>query len=376
MTDVGGRDRQVGASGSRRRALQLAVRARVVLAAALGLGMPSILPAQDSTSAPSTEAAPAPRRVRESPWLPRLTLDNDAYNFWIHPGHRTDREYTDGVNVSLETLRAPWWGGGLGGGRPGCAVAEASAPACLSTQISLVHDMYTPNLERPPLTYPQWRDDRPYAAVLYLGAEGRRVSRRALRTYTVNAGVMGPPALGKLSQGIAHTITRKYTTKAEGWETQVAAEPALLVGVRQSLLAARWAPGGRGVFDLAPSAALSAGNIRTAAEAGARARLGINMSHPWDPRMWRQRREWEFSVSAGARREYVMHDFSLDGTLLRAPNRSVVRVPSVGEYELGTAVRFHRLSLGYRVITRSREYTTGPSRHVFSEMTSAIEFYP
>lgn len=375
-TDVARRPAHATVRRSRWDVVQFAL--AVVVSAIVPVVVSTVVPAAVlAQAAPPADKVEASRvATRSSPWLPRLTLDNDAYNFWIHPGHRTDEQYTDGVRVSLETLRAPWWGRRVGGGAPGCGAAGTSAPACLSTQVSIAHDMYTPDLDRPPLTYPQWRDDRPYAALLYVGAEGQRISARALRTYTINAGVMGPPALGKLTQGIAHTITRKYTTRAKGWETQVAAEPALLIGARQSLLVARWAPGGRGIFDLAPSAALSLGNIRTAVEAGGRARLGINMSHPWDPRTWRDRPDWEASLSAGARREYVAHDFSLDGTLLRTPNRSVVRVPTVNEYELGTTIRIHRLTLGYRVITRSREYTTGPSRHVFSEMSSAIEFYP
>lgn len=347
-------------------------------------GAPGTLGAQvSSREAPPDSAAPAPgppphgaQRRPSAPWLPRLRLDNDAYNFWLHPGSRTDREYTDGVAIALESLRPPFWGRRMGGGAPGCAVAPSDDGPCLSTQFVLAHDMYTPRLTRPPGTYPTWRDDRPYAALLYVASEGRRISPRALRSYTLQLGVTGPPALGRVAQSIAHAIVRDYTTKAEGWETQVGFEPSALVGVRQSLLALRWAPEGRGVVDVVPSAGVSVGNIRTAAEAGARLRVGVNLSHPWDPRAWRGRPDWEFHVSAAGRREYVAHDFSLDGTALRPPNRSVVRVPGVSEYDVGTALRLHRFTVGYRAITRSREYTTGPSRHVYSQMYSAIEFNP
>ena len=353
------------------------VERRYVLAAALAiLGWTLRADAQRPAPAASAKEDAAPPPAPASPWLPRLRLDNDAYIFWIHPGKRTDEQYSDGVTFSLETLRAPWWGGGLGRGAPACATASAGARACLSTVLSIGQDMYTPDLARPPQTYPRWRDDRPYAALLYLGAEGRRVTERSLRSYRLTVGLTGPPALGGMAQRIAHAISPRYTTKAEGWETQVGFEPSLMLGVRQSWLAARWAPGGRGLFDVAPTVAIAAGNIRTAADVGGRARLGINMSHPWDPRRWRGRPDWEFEVSAEGKREYVAHDFSLDGTLLRKAERSVERVPTVGEYVFGTAVRLHRLSMGYRAITRSREYTTGPSRHVYSEMYAAVEFRP
>lgn len=309
-------------------------------------------------------------------WLPRLRLDNDAYNFWKHPGKRTDEEYTNGVVFGMEALRAPGWGNTLGRRAPGCATALTSDRACLSTLLFIGQDMYTPNLDRPPFSYQGWMFERPYAAWLYAGGEGRRISNRALRTYTLSLGVTGAPALGKLAQSIAHQISARYTTKATGWETQVGAEPGVLLGARQSLLALRWAPGGSGILDLAPSVGTSLGNIRTSADVGAKLRLGINMSHPWDPRAWRGRGLWEFQVSAAGRREYVAHDFSLDGTLFRAADRQVTRVPTVSEYEFGTALRLHRLSVGWRAVTRTREYTTGPARHIYSQMYSSLEFRP
>lgn len=322
------------------------------------------------------EASRSQPRQPTTGWLPRVRLDNDAYNFWLHPGHRSDEEYTNGVVLGMEALKAPGWGRVLGGGAPGCVHAGAADRACLTTLLFIGQDMYTPNLDRPPFSYVGWMYERPYAAWLYVGGEGRRVSNRALRTYSLSLGVTGAPALGKLAQSIAHQITAKYTTKATGWETQVGFEPGVLLGLRQSVLALRWAPGGFGVLDVSPSVGGMLGNIRTAADAGGKLRLGLNLSHPWDPRAWRGRSDWEFNISAAGRREYVAHDFSLDGTLLHDADRQVTRVPTVSEYEFGTALRLHRLTVGWRAITRSREYTTGPARHAFSQMYTALEFRP
>jgi len=309
-------------------------------------------------------------------WLPRVRLDNDAYNFWVHPGHRSDEQYTNGVVLGLETLRAPGWGGWLGRHASPCATSTAEDRACLSTLVYIGQDMYTPNLDRPPFSYAGWTSERPYAAWLYVGGEGRRAASRTLRTYSMALGVTGAPALGEFTQSIAHHINARYTTEATGWETQVGFEPGVLVGLRESVLALRWAPGGRGILDLAPSIGGVVGNIRTSGDAGATLRLGINMSHPWDPRAWRDRADWELQVSAGGRREYVAHDFSLDGTLLHTPSREVTRVPTVDEYSFGTALRVRRLSVGWRAVTRSREYTTGPRHHAYSQLYSAIEFQP
>jgi hypothetical protein len=307
--------------------------------------------------------------------MPRVQLDNDAYNFWMRPGERSDDEYTNGVVLSLESLHAPWWGHHFAPHTPPCDGDAAGAGACLATTVALGQDMYTPRLDRAPHTAPQWELERPYAAWLYLRGSARVVAARHLRAVDLAVGVTGAPALGELAQHIAHAINARYTTRATGWETQVGFQPGVQLAWRESLLAVRAAPGGRGLLDIMPDASVSLGNILTAADAGVRARLGLNLSHPWDPRRWRARSLWEVYLTGGAHAEYVAYNFSLDGTLLH-PDRQVHRVPGVTEYEVGAGVRLHRLSLGYRAVTRSREYSSGPRTHVYGSMIGALEFHP
>ncbi len=316
----------------------------------------------------------APATAQSTIWLPQLRLDNDAYNFWIGPGKRSDDQYTNGVAGSLETLGAPWWGRRFGQGRPACAVDSARVGACLATRVTFGQEMYTPNLDRPPYPSPDWDRERPYAAWLYLAGEGRRLSPRAMRSMSLAVGVTGAPALGRPAQLVAHKLIPAYSAKAVGWNTQVGFEPSVVAALRQTLLASRLEVDGRGIFDLAPFAGATLGNVRTGAEAGALARLGVNLSHPWDPRRWRRRPSWEFHLSAGARREYVARSFSLDGTIL-SPKRRVERIPVVDEYEFGAGLRLRRLSVGYRAVTRGKEYRTGPLHHTFSTMYAGMEFY-
>ena len=77
-------------------------------------------------------------------------------------------------------------------------------------------------------------------------------------------------------------------------------------------------------------------------------------------------------MSATAQRQYVVRDFSLDGTLIN-PDRHVDRVPGVGEYGLGAQLRRHRFTFAYSMDTRSREYTTGPAHHTYSSMIVSME---
>lgn len=328
---------------------------------------------KDSTAQQRREAAYV--RWGSNAWFPRLRLDNDAYNYWIHPAHRSDEQYSNGVVASLEALHGSWWGRHLGGHRPGCGQDTTTTGSCLTTQLFLGQSIYTPDLERPPFSYPGWKAERPYAAWLYVGAAGRRLSPRRMRQVDVAIGVTGRPALGEPAQRLAHFLVRTYTTKAYGWETQVGFQPGVQLGWRESVLATRIASGTMGWLDLAPSVGVNVGTIRTSADAGARLRLGYNVSHPWDPRAWRGRGQLELFVTAAARGEYVGRDFSLDGTLVNS-ERHVARATTVREFDIGVGVRLHRLRLDWGATTRSREYTTGPARHVYSTMAVAWEFVP
>lgn len=165
---------------------------------ALVVAMPGGAQAQDAGGngpAPEKkdEAARSSPRHPSAGWLPRVRLDNDAYNFWLHPGHRSDEEYTNGVVLGMETLRAPAWGGVLGGGAPACLNAQLGDRVCLSTLLFIGQDMYTPNLDRPPFSYIGWEFERPYAAWLYVGGRGAASRRgRCARTRCRSASP-GPP---------------------------------------------------------------------------------------------------------------------------------------------------------------------------------------
>jgi hypothetical protein len=318
-------------------------------------------------------AVPVAAHAQAAQWLPRLQLDNDAYNFWIQPADRTDEQYSNGVELTMATLSAPWWGSRFFPGTPACADSTARTGRCLATTLALAQDIYTPNLAHPPFSEPDWQSERPYAAWLRVTGGTRVISAREERVTELAVGVTGGPALGQPAQSFFHHLASAYTTKALGWETQVGFEPGIVASYRETLLAASGRLFGIGAFDLTPFAGASLGNVLTQGDVGAKARVGLNLSHPWDPRAWTGRPSWELYLSGGARREYVARDFSLDGTLFDR-GRHVERIPGVTEYEGGLGLRVYRLSLAYRAVTRGREYTTGPAHHTFSSMIATLEF--
>jgi hypothetical protein len=308
-------------------------------------------------------------------WHPQLRLDNDAYNFWRHPARRTDEEYTNGVRASLRSGTAPWWGR-FAAAHPGCGERDVPAAraklACLMTTITLGQDIYTPNLKRAPFVVDGWEEERPYFGWLYLEGKAQLAGERLLRTTSLTLGVTGPPSLGHAMQSLFHMVNAKYTRKARGWETQIGFEPGIVAAQRFDVLALRAGPKRAAVLDLAPSAGIAVGNVLTSADAGGTLRVGFNLSHPWDPRAWSGRRRWELYALAGGRALYVARDMSLDGNTFNA-ERSVERVSDVREYQFGGGLRFERVALEYRAVTRSREYRTGPGHHTYSTMIATFD---
>lgn len=304
----------------------------------------------------------------------RARLDNDAYNFWQHPAARTDEEYSNGVRLAAELYRVPRWAKRLTKEPPSCEVRAGSKSTCVSHEISIEQDIYTPNLTRAPRAVEGWELERPYAAWLYVSSTARFGRPRSLDELEVAAGVTGRPALGQLAQGIAHAINERYTREAQGWDTQIGFEPGVLLRYRRSWLARAATVRGPGI-ELQPYVGAAAGNILTNAEAGLQARLGFAMSHPWHVPSWGARAPFELFIVGGARQEFVARNFSLDGTTLH-PDRAVEREPLVGEYTIGFGVRLGRVSLGWRAVTRSREYASGPKHHSYGVMQGGVEIVP
>jgi hypothetical protein len=173
-----------------------------------------------------------------------VRADNDAFNFWQPIVQRADREYTNGDIVTVELAAAPWWGKHFARNRSACNGLEAAGDRCLTTSIRIGQDMYTPRPDHEPGIVPDWRDERPYAAWLYGGVEGRVIDERRLRTVGIELGVTGPPAAGEFAQRTAHKLTGVYSREPVGWNTQIGFElGVVLTGKDTWRFAARSASG-------------------------------------------------------------------------------------------------------------------------------------
>jgi hypothetical protein len=232
--------------------------------------------------------------------------------------------------------------------------------------------MYTPKPSREPRQTPDWREDRPYAALLYARGEARVVGEESMRAVTLRLGVIGRPAFGEFAQRTAHRLSGVYSQNPVGWDTQVGFEPIVMVGARNTWRYTGRTASGTGVIDFMPQVGASIGNMLTEGEGGFQLRTGIHLSSPWRMSEWSTRAPVELYLLSGLRGEAVARNITLDGNTLGAARR-VERVPFVGEYSVGVGGRYRGFVGEWRAVTRSREYSTGPQAHAYSTLFASYE---
>ena len=301
-----------------------------------------------------------------------VRADNDAFNFWRAITDRPDQEYTNGDEVTVEFSAAPWWGKRFARHRAPCTGIEASGTRCLTTSLSIAQDMYTPRPHHEPREVADWRNERPYAALLYGNGEARVVGESSLQTLGVLVGITGRAAFGEFAQRTAHKLSGVYSRDPVGWDTQVGTEPLLMVSARTTHRFAARTTSGTTVMDFMPQFGASLGNVLTEAEAGFQTRVGMHLSSPWWTSGWGTRSLIELYLLGGLRGEAVAHNLTLDGNTLGA-DRRVDRTPLVGEYSVGVGGRYRGFVGEWRAITRTREYRTGPVAHAYSTLYASYE---
>jgi lipid A 3-O-deacylase len=285
----------------------------------------------------------------------QLTSDNDAYDFWIPMNVRPDYEYSNGLQLGVELEGSRGWTRLARAVAP-CAAGDSAAAdreaGCASTTVELGQRLYSPRMDSAEPVHGQ----RPFAGWLYGTVTGRVVDGRTRHTFALELGVTGKPSLGQPVMESYHRIVGFW--KPIGWEHQLAFEPAaaLRYGVERQLARSRSG-------DVTAGAGASLGTLRTAAYAGAQARVGTRLAHPWAAR-----RLHHTSVYAlgGVRGEAVAHDLFLDGNTFGETEARVTRRPLLGQSLWGVGMTSGRLTLEYRVTARTRAYEEEPGGHPYS----------
>lgn len=307
-------------------------------------------------------AVPLGAAFSQSPRWVTVRVDNDAFDFWMAPWNRPDEEYTSGVHVDYDGGDAPRWSREFLRGRLPCFVG---AHSCRTSRSVLGQNIYTPSVgvdggRAAP-------GSRPNAGWLFVSQTARALNDDRATDLTLTTGVTGPPSLARYMQALAHRAAPTFNRPTD-WSHQLAFEPGVIVRYAQQR---RFVVGETRLFgaDVLPRAAVSIGNVSTAAEAGVDARLGWRLPHPWllEPR------RFSATLSAGASERAVARDLFLDGNTFARSDR-VGHEPFVTSANAGVEIRYDAFLLGYRAQSDSRSYARGPKWHPWASLIGGVTF--
>lgn len=266
-----------------------------------------------------------------------LKEDNDYFN----PLKSTDNKYTQGLRLGVE-------------------VPDETG----SHEYYGQHLFYTPVNKKVSIPDPT---DRPYAGYLSAGYKASYREEDTLTTYGVDAGIVGPSALGEQVQNGFHSLIGDNS--ANGWDYQLKNEPVFtfLYDNKDHYYFSRYSKG-----ILTYGAHL--GNMFTHGFYGATYSLHYNMHdlfHPGDviyPRLATEEMSGYFFVSGLAK--IVARNLLLDGNTFRE-SASVDKRYLVGEVRTGLGLVYKGYDLTYTYVTTSPEFI-GSSPFSFAEITLGV----
>lgn len=289
----------------------------------------------------AAEPAPDPGHIVS------LQFEND----FLNPG--SDRYYTNGLRIAYTSPT---------GALPGF-LSELGHRLLGDGQqrwaVELSQHIFTPyanTVPNPPV------GDRPYAGVLMATASLLQDTDTTRTTLGLGVGVIGPAALARQTQGVAHSVLGHR--QDQGWATQIPNQPVVQLAAQRTWRTAPLAIGGL-EMDVLPSLGAGAGTFRIYAAGAAQLRLGQNLAVDFGvPRIrpgltgmdaYRAAAPVAWYVFLGLEGQAVAWDETLDGTPFGA-SRRVTRTPFVGELQGGLAVIIEGWRLTASHVVRSQEF--------------------
>lgn len=236
--------------------------------------------------------------------------------------------------------------------------------------------MFTPSditVAKPP------SDERPYAGWLYssigLGVESGKV----LDLLALTVGMVGPSALAKQGQKFIHEISD--SDEPQGWDTQLANEPGIMVTYQHSWRALASSTFTEGQMDVTPHVGAVVGNVFTYGNLGLTLRFGKRLPNDYGPPRIQpgspgsgdfspvSHTGWYFFVGVEGRA--VARNIFLDGNTFYESS-SVTKEPLVGDVQFGYVFDWRRYRLCYTHVLRTREYQTQASRDDFGAFSITV----
>ncbi len=301
------------------------------------------------TAAPLARPLVSPLQA-QGPAAVRVSADNDAFNFWLPPWARTDRDYTSGFAGSLD------FHGRIGWLRlPGRLEARRSARNGFTRTHSYTvgQAIYTGEVVS---NDGGERSTRPNAGWLYFEVSEQDSSDRMAEEFRLAVGVVGPPALGEKMQRLFHSIAPEYQRPVD-WARQLPAEPGFIARYTRTSRVAAFGIGSRWSGRLDSRAGVALGTVLTSVTGGGTARFSVPLGSP----SAMQRGRWpSFEFSAEVLAHAVLRDEFVDGTFFRSSER-LARSPFQDEERASLALHWSQVSVAYRVTRLSVQYHGQPS---------------
>lgn len=282
---------------------------------------------------------------------PRHTLTIQLENDFLNP--HSDKYYTNGFRIAYTspTGQVPGFLASLGRSLLGAGQQRFA--------VELSQHIFTPyanQVANPP------QGDRPYAGVLMATASLIQDTDTTRTALGLGLGMIGPAALGRQVQSVAHTILGD--TKDQGWGTQIPNQPVIQLAAQRIWRTAPLSVGSL-QMDLLPSLGVGAGTFRIYGAAAAQVRLGQNLNVDFGvPRLrpgltgtdaYHSAQPLAWYLFIGMEGQAVAWDETLDG-LPFGSSRHVTKNPLVGELQGGLSV----IAWGWRFtaahIVRSQEF--------------------
>lgn len=296
-----------------------------------------------------------------------VDVENDYFNVWRPANLRSDDNYTQGIHIGVWFASAPRW---LRRSVPACAQlgrAKTHQETCASSGILVGQELYTPTNDAPmPLP-----GERPYAAVLYTDLSFAPMSQNTLRVYSLRFGTTGPLALGEKTQVWFHQVGQFRTPL--GWKHQIKAQSVIGAKYEYHRLALNLKRTPSTRMTLVPSGSLTIGNLLVVAKGAVEARVGYRAPHPWlgsDEAISGARAY----LVAGAQEEWIAHSLLLEGNTSETQDL-VKKRATVTQWHVGFCMGISRASIEFRTVTRTKEYATGPPRHVWGTIALTYTLY-
>lgn len=299
----------------------------------------------------------------------QVQIENDSLPLFSG----SDRAYTNGIRFSR--VRNPNFPMPVLDGWT--ALIKSIHPSKESTNavggFALGQNLYTPNSISTPNLLP---NDRPYGAVLYgsIFAQIAPDTQKWQLIAELQAGFVGPPALGKLAQTQVHRLIGDEIP--QGWHNQIKFEPILNVNVQKMHQRTLFQQGAHSI-DVVPQWGFNFGNLATRASVGATIRLGRNISGfpigiigPTADTVGK-RESNEFYFFGGAMAHEVGFNIFLDG----AKSHNISKQSFVSDLTIGFHYRRKNNFLTYTFIHRSSEFK-GPAgtSHDIGNLTFGRQF--